>query len=96
MRSTRNRHACMIKCMNVDEARGVCKEASLPISMGKRREFMYVCMYVRYMVYVESIDNATSICGSVSMFWELSWLHGYVNLTTELRVLSSIPRSGNM
>ena len=25
---TRNRRACMIRCMNVDEARGVCKDRS--------------------------------------------------------------------
>ena len=25
VRSTRNRRACMIRCMNVDETRGVCK-----------------------------------------------------------------------
>ena len=28
VRSTRNRRACMIRCMNVDEARGVCKDRS--------------------------------------------------------------------
>ena len=27
-RSTRNRRACMIRCINVDEARGVCKDRS--------------------------------------------------------------------
>ena len=26
MRSTRNRRACIITCMNVDEARAVCKD----------------------------------------------------------------------
>ena len=34
VRCTRNRRACMIRCMNVD-----------PNPMGKRREFMYVCMF---------------------------------------------------
>ena len=28
VRSTRNRRACMIRCMNVVEARGVCKDRS--------------------------------------------------------------------
>ena len=28
VRSTRNRRACMIRCTNVDEARGVCKDRS--------------------------------------------------------------------
>ena len=28
VRSTRNRRVCMIRCMNVDEARGVCKDRS--------------------------------------------------------------------
>ena len=28
VRSTRNRRACIIKCMNIDEARGVCKDRS--------------------------------------------------------------------
>ena len=42
----------MTKCMNVDKAKGVCKDGAggvlwfLPTPMGKRREFMYVCMYV--------------------------------------------------
>ena len=50
VRSTRNRRACMTRCMNVDEAKGVCKDRSRWRSvvsayapMGKRREFMYVC-----------------------------------------------------
>ena len=28
VRSTRNRRACMIRCMNINEARGVCKDRS--------------------------------------------------------------------
>ena len=28
VRSTRNRRACMTRCMNVDEAKGVCKDRS--------------------------------------------------------------------
>ena len=49
--STRNRRACMTRCMNVDEAKRVCKDRSRwrsvvsAYSHGKRREFMYV-MYV--------------------------------------------------
>ena len=43
--STRNRRACMTRCMNVDETKGVCKDRSRCRSvvsaypMGKRREF---------------------------------------------------------
>ena len=37
--------------MDVDEARGVCKDLSrwcsvVSTPMGKRREFMYVCIYL--------------------------------------------------
>ena len=28
VRNTRNQRACMIRCMNVEEARGVCKDRS--------------------------------------------------------------------
>ena len=51
VRSTRYRGACMIRCMNVDEAIGVCEDRSRWRSevsaylRGKKREFMYVCMY---------------------------------------------------
>ena len=52
VRSTRNWRACMIRCINVDEARGVRKDRSTWCSvvsgypMGKRREFMYVYSYL--------------------------------------------------
>ena len=51
VRSTRNQHACMIRCMNVDEARGVCKDRSRWRSVvfayphGKKA-WVYVCMYL--------------------------------------------------
>ena len=44
------KRACMIRCMNVDEARGVCKDRSrwrsvvLPTAMGKGRKSMHVCI----------------------------------------------------
>ena len=47
VRSTRNRRACMTRCMNVDEAKGVCKDPSRWRSMvstyphGKKSEFTY-------------------------------------------------------
>ena len=49
MHSNHNRRACMSRCMNVDEAKRVCKDRSRwssvisAYSHGKRREFMYVC-----------------------------------------------------
>ena len=50
VRSIRNRRACMTRCMNVDEAKGVAVRIVaggvlwfLPTPLGKRREFMYVC-----------------------------------------------------
>ena len=51
MRSTRNRRACMTRCMDVDKAKGVCKDRSrcvlwfLPTSMGKGLA-LCMCMYV--------------------------------------------------
>ena len=41
VRSTRNRRACMTRCMNVDEAKRVCGDCS------RCREFMYVCMQLK-------------------------------------------------
>ena len=41
----------MIRCMNVNETRGLCKDRSrwcLLVSaypIGQRREFIYLCMY---------------------------------------------------
>ena len=56
-----NRRACMIKCMTVDEARGVCKDGSRWGSVvsayanEKRREFMYVCKYPKkYLVHIHT------------------------------------------
>lgn len=52
VRSTYNRCACMTRCMDVNEAKGVCKNCSRWRSivsaypMGKRHEFMYISMFV--------------------------------------------------
>ena len=49
--STRNRRACMTRCINVDEAKGVCKDRSRcrsvvsaypATAMGEGHEFLYV------------------------------------------------------
>ena len=58
--STHNRRACMIRCMNVDEARGVCKDLNRWPSVvsayphGKRREFMYARM--NFLIYSSKKD----------------------------------------
>ena len=65
VRSTRNRRACMTRCMNVGEAKGVCKDRSRwrsvvsAYAMGKRREFMYVCIF--FLVFSFSYFSSYSV-----------------------------------
>ena len=41
------RRACMIRCMNVDEVRGVCKDRNRWRSVvSAYSHLLYVCMYV--------------------------------------------------
>ena len=64
VRGTHNRRACMIRCMNVDEARRVCKDRSRwrsvvsAYSHGKRREFMYVCHTKNFSCNVAMFTNS--------------------------------------
>ena len=51
-RSTHNRRACMIRCMNVDEERGECKDRSRWRSVvsayrHRKKARVYVCMYLK-------------------------------------------------
>ena len=53
VRSTRNRRACMTRCMNVDEAKGVCKDRSRRRSAPWEKG-VSLCMYYKL--------NACIIC----------------------------------
>ena len=59
VRSTHNLRACMTKCMNVDKAKGVCKDCSRWRSVvsaypkGKKAS-VYVFMYVYSAVILKS------------------------------------------
>ena len=53
MRSTHNWRACMVRCMNVDEARGICKDHSRWRSVVSayphgRKEWVYI-----YVIYAK-------------------------------------------
>ena len=54
--STHNQRACMIKCMNVDEAKGVCKDCSRWRSVVGRKvpweKGASLCMYVFYLLFM--------------------------------------------
>ena len=54
---TRNRCACMIRCMNVDEARRVCKDRSrwCYVVSDMKKAWIYVCvMYAQHYVHLPS------------------------------------------
>ena len=63
VRSTHNQHACMTRCMNVDEAKGVCKDRSRWRSVvstyphGKKAwvYVMYVIKIFRYRILQKNI-----------------------------------------
>ena len=67
----------MIRCMNVDEARGVGKDRAggvlAPTSMGKRCEFMFACLKESS---VNSDFKNIELLGSCMCLWDLR--NGYI------------------
>ena len=67
VRSTSKLRACMIRCMNVDVARGVCKDRSrwLFCSFCQRCEFMYVCRLISEALLSSYKLNGSYIGGQI-------------------------------
>ena len=75
VRSTRNRHECVITCMNEDEARGVCKDRSKWLSVVSAyphgaKVWIYVCMHACLVPPQTKDKNRT-------MFWTRSTLNAF-------------------